>query len=281
MKLRILISAAVLIFFLPLCSSQAITLMTYNIRYDNPKDGINVWPARKDYLQKQLRFFEPDAFGIQEGLDHQVKYLDSCLADYSYVGVGRDDGKTKGEYCAIYYNTGKLKLLSHSTFWLSETPDKPSVGWDAALERICTWALFESIETGKKLMVFNTHFDHIGQVARKNSARLIVEKIKALNMGNYPFAFMGDLNLVPDHEAIQYLGNVFDDAMHSAKDVVFGPEGTSNGFRFDTPVTKRIDYIFTDRTQVRVNKYAILSESIECRYPSDHLPVYVEIELLP
>ena len=257
--------------------SQSIGIMTYNIRYDNPKDGKNRWEARKEFLIAQIKFHAPDIFGIQEGLAHQVDYIDSALTGYEYVGVGRDDGKRKGEFSAIFFNAGKYKVVKSSTFWLSDTPDKISVGWDAALERICTHALFENLETRQKIWVFNTHFDHVGKMARKNSAQLIDKRLNQLNADNHPAILMGDLNLEPDSEPIQYLSKNLNDTKMVSKEVVFGPEGTFNGFRFDQPVTRRIDYIFTSKSGIEVKKYAVLSDSKNLRYPSDHLPVYVEV----
>jgi len=251
--------------------------MTYNIRYDNSGDGENRWPVRRDFLTSQLKFYEPDIFGIQEGLFHQLNFIDSSLTEYDYVGVGRKDGKTLGEYSAIFYNTTKLKIIESSTFWLSETPEKTSVGWDAALERICTYALFENLKNNQRFWIFNTHFDHRGKLARDNSARLIINKINSINKNNQAFIFMGDLNLEPDSEAIRYISGILNDSKVSATEVIFGPDGTFNGFDFESPVTKRIDYIFTGKNSVEVKKYAVLSDSKNCRYPSDHLPVYVEI----
>ena len=256
-------------------NSQTTSVMTYNIRYDTQKDGENRWDARKAFLIAQIKFHGPDVIGIQEGLAGQVKYLDKELAGFRYVGVGRDDGKKKGEFSAIFYNTNKFKVIESSTFWLSDTPDQISVGWDAAMERICTYALFEYLETGQRIWVFNTHFDHIGKEARKNSAMLIHNRIKSLNMDGLPFILMGDLNLEPDSEPIRYLSQHLNDSKKVSKEVVFGPEGTFNNFQFDKPVTRRIDYIFTGKSGIEVQKYAVLSDSKNLRYPSDHLPVFV------
>ena len=159
--------------------------MTYNIRFDNPDDGDNRWDKRKEFLADQIRSQEPDVLGIQEGLLHQVAFLAESLPDYEYVGVGRDDGKKKGEF----YNSRKLRLTDSGTFWLSETPSKVSVGWDAALPRICTWARFLPAAGGKSLVVFNTHFDHKGAKARYESARLILRKIAEITGGDEPFVF--------------------------------------------------------------------------------------------
>lgn len=260
-----------------ICLSQTIKVMTYNIRYANPGDGENRWSVRKEYLANQIKFYEPDIFGIQEGLKHQVDYLDSGLRSFTYAGIGRDDGKTKGEYSAIYFNINRFDLVDQSTFWLSETPEKPSIGWDAAMERICTYALLRDKETKKHLWIFNTHFDHIGELARENSAKLIIEKINQLNVQNYPVVFMGDLNLEPESKAIKYLSSALNDTKNASEGLVFGPTGTFNGFNWNEQLTRRIDYIFTDKENIKILKYAVLSDSKEQRYPSDHLPVYVEL----
>ncbi len=260
-------------------SSQSVKVMTYNIRYDNPKDGDNRWDNRREFLTNQIKFYEPDFLGTQEGLAHQVSFIDNALAQYNYIGVGRNDGKSEGEFTAVFYNYKKFNLIDNSTFWLSETPDVPSQGWDASLNRICTYGLFENKISKEKVWIFNTHFDHKGEEARSNSAKLIVEKIKDLNKENYPVVLMGDLNLEPETEAIQFLSNEFKDAKTASSKVAFGPTGTFNGFNFDNPVTRRIDYIFISKENVGVLKYAVLSDSKDCRYPSDHLPVYAEIVL--
>ena len=258
--------------------AQSHSFMTYNIRYATERDGVNAWSNRKAFLSDQIKFYSPDVFGVQEALRRQVSYLDSTLAEYSYTGVGRDDGKEKGEYSAIFYDAEKLKLIENSTFWLSETPEKVSVGWDAAMERICTYALFENLVSGQKFYVFNTHFDHIGKVAREKSADLILKMAYKINHQNYPIIIMGDLNLVPDSTPIKIMCSQLNDSKKVASEVSFGPEGTFNGFNFQNPVTKRIDYIFVSKENTSVRKYAILSDSKNCLYPSDHLPVFVELE---
>lgn len=250
--------------------------MTYNIRYDNPNDGENRWDMRKDWLANQVRFVGPDVMGIQEGLNHQVNFLDENLTDYKYVGIGRDDGKNKGEYSAIFYNFNKLTLVDQNTFWLSETPEKISVGWDASMERICTYALFEDKSTKAQFWVFNAHFDHIGNTARAESIDLILQKIKDLNSQSLPVFLMGDLNLAPDSEPIQKLSTQMKDSFHNSKNPAFGPIGTFNGFKHDRIVTRRIDYIFTGSNGIEVNKYGVLTDSKDLKYPSDHLPVVIE-----
>ncbi len=263
-------------FHMVFIEAQSAKMMTYNIRYDSPNDGENRWIYRKDFLANQIRFHEPDVFGIQEGMHHQVEFLDSMLADYDYAGVGRDDGKTKGEYSALFYRSSVFAVMKQETFWLSQTPGKISVGWDAALERICTYALLKHRESSRFIWVFNTHFDHRGEQARQESANLIIEKIKAVNKKGYPVILMGDLNLEPHHPSIHFIESHLNDS-HNACNICFGPKGTFNGFSFCKPVTRRIDYIFVSK-DIIVNKYAVLSDSREMKYPSDHMPVYVELD---
>lgn len=260
--------------------AQSLTAMTYNIRYDTPRDGENQWAKRKAFLVNQVKFYHPDVLGIQEGLNHQVAYLDSSLESYRYVGVGRDDGAEKGEYTAIFYDTREVELLEQNTFWLSETPGKVSVGWDAALERICTYALFRTRKPKRKFWVFNTHFDHIGEEARSQSVRLIVKKIKEINTKHYPVVLMGDLNLTPDRETIQFLTENMKDTRNSSTEVSFGPDATFNNFKFKNKPERRIDYIFTSITGIKTKRYAVLTDSKELKYPSDHFAVFAELELL-
>lgn len=260
--------------------AQTYKIMSYNVRYDNPNDGENKWALRKDFLSNQIAYNNPDIFGIQEGLHHQVQFLNSVFIDYGYIGVGRDDGKTKGEYSAIFYNKEKFSVLKEGTFWLSETPNKISVGWDAAMERICTFGLFEDKATKQQFFVFNTHFDHIGKLARVNSAALILEKTKTLNPDNLPVIVMGDFNLKPESDPIQLLSKALNDSEKVSISKPFGPTGTFNGFNFNKPVSDRIDYIFTSKQKIKVLKYAVLSDSKDCKYPSDHLPVIINLEFI-
>lgn len=253
-------------------------VMTYNIRLDVESDGENRWDKRKGLLANQVRFYEPDFMGVQEALPQQMHYLDETLPAYDFIGVGRDDGKEKGEFSAIFYNKDKFKVVKQSTFWLSQTPEKPGLGWDAACNRVCTYGLFENLKTKKKIWVFNTHFDHIGTTARMESAKLILAKIKELNKEGYPFVLTGDFNLTEDNESIQRITAELNDTRKVAK-LVYGPDGTWNAFDFTKPATERIDYIFIPKKNVTVTKYAILSDNKNNRYYSDHLAVYSELEI--
>ncbi|WP_422107657.1 endonuclease/exonuclease/phosphatase family protein [Winogradskyella sp.] len=264
-----------------LCSgmvnAQSFSVMTYNIKLDYPKEGQNSWDNRKAFLTDQIRFQEPDVLGVQEALPNQMKDMDSLLVAYSYIGVGRDDGKDEGEYSAIFYKKERFEVLKSGTFWLSETPEKVSMGWDAVCNRICTYALMEDKVSKSKFWTFNTHFDHVGKEARKKSTVLIVEKIKEHNQNNRAVLLMGDFNMEPNHESISYIKTTLKDSKQ-VSELQFGPQGTFNGFHFDRPVTRRIDYIFVSE-KIKVNKYAVLSDSWNLQYPSDHLPVYIELEL--
>lgn len=257
-------------------SSQNINLISYNIRYDNKGDSINNWNDRKETMAALIQHYDADIVGTQEALHHQVTYLDSALPGFSYLGVGRDDGKEKGEYTAIFYNTDKFKVLKTNTFWLSETPEKVSIGWDAALERICTYALFEDLGTKKQFWVFNTHFDHIGNKARTNSAQLIYKKINEINTTDLPVILMGDLNLTPDTEAIQFFKKYLTDAKDISKKPFYGPMGTFNGFKQDRVLKDRIDYFFVK--DVNVLSYTHIDDRMaNNKHISDHLPVLMII----
>lgn len=258
-------------------SSQDLKVITYNLRLDVASDLDNRWDKRKDFLIGQLKFYEPSVFGTQEGFKHQLEAIKDGMPGYEYIGKGREDGEEKGEFSAIFYDTRVLALLSTNTFWLSENPNKPSLGWDASYNRVCTYGMFELKEGGIKFFVFNTHFDHQGELARKESARLIADKIAKLNTENLPVILMGDFNLEPDNETIAFLNNIFHDAHLLAGEEAFGPIGTYNGFDFNQAVNRRIDYLFLSKKGIRLQKYAILSDSKDMRYPSDHFPVFALI----
>ncbi len=266
-----------IVFLTNICFSQNTKVMTYNIRVDFGGDGENNWEFRRDFLAQQIQFYEPDFVGTQEGKAHQLNYIDSTLTNYKFIGISRDNSKTEGEFSAIFYNFKKFKLIKEGTFWLSPTPEKPSKGWDAAYERICTHGLFENIKTKQQFYVFNTHFDHIGETARIKSAELILEKITAINTARLPFVVTGDFNCESNSKSYELLSNQLNDSKKVSIEKPFGPSGTFSGFEFHKPVTTLIDYIFTSKGNIKVQKYAVLSDSKDCKYPSDHLPVVAEL----
>lgn len=267
--------------FFTMSYGQHINLMTYNIRYDNPKDGENSWPNRKEVLLSQILFYQPDVMGTQEGLEHQIHYIDENLKSYKYVGVARADVKEKGkgEYSAVFYNVNKFKDLKSGTFWLSDTPDKPSRGWDASLNRICTYILLQDKNSGKKFWVFNTHFDHKGVEARQKSAELIIKKIKEINKENLSVFLMGDFNLTPEESPIKFITKNLNDSKLVSKQLPFGPDETFNGFKVCEVRNRRIDYIFVSQKNITVEKYGVIANVKKMKYPSDHFPVYISAKI--
>lgn len=270
-------SSILIVLFTCVSSAQQLNLMSYNIKYANENDGENSWSKRKDFLTDQIQFYKPEIIGLQEALKVQLDHFLLEIGEYEYLGVAREDGKEKGEYTAILYKKEEFDVIDTCNFWLSETPEKVSKGWDAALPRICTYSKFRNKNTKAEFWVFNTHFDHIGKNARTKSAELILEKIAELNTNAVPVFLMGDLNLEPDTEGVLLILEELQDSRNIAKHT-FGPTGTFNGYQFDQPVERRIDYIFVSK-QVLVNKHAVLSDSKDLKYPSDHFPVLIETEI--
>ena len=276
MKKRLII---ILFFISPLLlfAQQEIKVMSYNIRLDVASDGENRWDARKEKVAGLMNYYETDFIGGQEVTHSQLVYLTENLIGYSYIGVGRDDGKQKGEYSCIFYKKDKFEMIEQSTFWLSPTPDSISKGWDAAIVRVCTYGLFKNKKTKQLFWVFNTHFDHVGKTARLESAKLIVEKIKELNKKNYPVIVTGDFNSKPNEPPAEYMLANMQNTRSIAKQV-YGPADTWNGFKFNQKLDGCIDYIFVaDNEKVSVSKFATLTDSYDMKYPSDHLPILATI----
>lgn len=279
MNQKILIILLAYFFPLLVFSQQEIKVMSYNIRLDVASDGENRWDARKDKVAGLMNYYEADFIGGQEVLHHQLTYLLENLKGYSYIGVGRNDGKQAGEYSCIFYKKDKFDVVEQSTFWLSPTPDSISKGWDAAIIRVCSYGLFKNKKTKQLFWVFNTHFDHIGKIARLESAKLIVEKIKQLNTKNYPVILSGDFNVRPEDAPILHITSEMQNSRSISK-LVHGPLDTWNGFKFNTKPDGCIDYIFVSKdNRISVSKFATLTDSYELKYPSDHLPVMATIKI--
>lgn len=258
--------------------AQNIRVVSYNIRYNNPGDGVNAWPNRSHLVSGLLDFYQADIFGLQEALIDQILDIHNQLPQMKWVGVGRDDGEKAGEFSPIFYNAEKFRALKNGGFWLNEATDKPGLGWDAACNRVCTWIILKEIKTGTTFIVFNTHFDHIGMKARTESAKLILKKMEELNKENLPVILTGDFNLTPDKEPISVITAQLKDSKSISKKTPYGPEGTFNSFKFDAAMKDRIDYIFVNN-QIEVLRYGVLTDSKDQRYPSDHQPVLVDLEL--
>ena len=260
-------------------AQTTVKMMSFNIRLDVASDGDNRWDIRKDKVAGLVNFYEPDFVGGQEVQHHQLTYLLNTLDGYDYIGVGRDDGKQEGEYSCIFYKKNDFKLIKQSTFWLSPTPDSVSFGWKAACRRVCTYGLFQSNKTKQFVWVFNTHFDHISEEARLESAKLIIKKIGEVNQKNYPVILSGDFNSKPVEAPAQFmLAN-----MNSARAVatqVYGGADTWNGFHFNKKPEGCIDYIFVSKkSKINVSKFATLTDSYDMKYPSDHFPILATINI--
>jgi endonuclease/exonuclease/phosphatase family metal-dependent hydrolase len=256
--------------------SAKLVVATYNLRYHNPKDGINAWPNRVPLVIGLIRFHEWDLFGTQEVLYDQIQDLAS-MSEFAYVGVGRDDGKLAGEFAALYYRKSRIEILESGSFWFSPTPEQPTMGWDArCCKRICTWAACRDKQNNRIFYVFNAHFDHEGVVARLESARLMHQKVVEISKGQ-PVILMGDFNSLPESDAVKVLTDAgYRDSYRHTREIPYGPAGTFNGFNWNAALDQRIDYIFLGAS-FSVLKYGVLTDSFERRYPSDHLPVQVEL----
>ena len=260
-------------------SPSTLRVMSYNIRYDTPDDGRNAWSHRKEKVANLIRFYQADLIGLQEALYRQLTYLEGQLEGYGRIGVGRDDGKQQGEFSPILYAQDQLELLDNGTFWLSETPERPSVGWDASMERIATWGQFRYRSGGDTVFYFNTHFDHRGEKARQESAQLLRKKIDEY-ASNHPVIVTGDFN--SDPASVPYQRMTHDGGLRDAKVVSetppIGPDQSYSGFEVtDSLPGKRIDYVFVGPS-VHVRRYATITSFSDGHFPSDHLPVVADMD---
>ncbi|MDR2037447.1 MAG: endonuclease/exonuclease/phosphatase family protein [Bacteroidales bacterium] len=281
--------------------AQELTVASYNIRNDNKGDAQkgNGWVQRCPVICQLVRFHNFDIFGAQEVFDHQLKEMLELLPEYGYIGVGRDDGATKGEYAPIFYNKEKLKLLRSGNFWLSTITDRPNKGWDAALPRICTWGEFKTGKT--KFWFFNLHMDHIGVEARKESAKLVLSRIREM-CGKDPVILTGDFNVDQHNESYALLNNsdILDDSYEKSP-IKYALNGTFNGFNPNMKTDSRIDHIFVSPS-IKIARYGVLTDSYRseidnshveiksgnfpkevslheyvARVPSDHFPIMVQL----
>ena len=285
-----------------------LTVGSYNIRYRNGSDSINgnVWSNRCRVICDQVNFISPDIFGAQEVLHGQLLDMLSLLDGYSFLGVGRDDGATKGEYAAIFYRPDRLRLLDEGHFWLSETPDRPGLGWDAVCVRICTWGKFaaQTATDDDAFFFFNLHMDHVGVVARREAARLVIGQIAAIAHGA-PVILTGDFNVDQTDEIYRFFteSGLLKDSYHASR-LRFAENGTFNSFDGDLFTPSRIDHVFVSPS-IDVDAYGILTNAYwvqddndgtqhkghdapgeislsryNRRLPSDHYPVFVRLKNL-
>jgi len=262
-----------------------IRVITYNIRYNTARDGENAWPHRKDRVAQLLHQYEPDLIGLQEVKQDQLTDLIQRLPDFAWVGVGRDDGKTAGEYAPIFYRRARFRLKENGTFWLSQTPNIiGSVGWDASMARIATWAKFVDLQTETILLQLNTHFDHRGMESQIHAAHLL-RTFLAEQPQPSPILITGDFNCTEESATYEALtlarahkAPPLIDTMHATQTPHIGPLATFNN-DFADPLQAKIDYIFIQHqpdNPIQVQRHVILADKQNGRYPSDHLPIMVE-----
>ncbi|MBL7698954.1 MAG: endonuclease/exonuclease/phosphatase family protein [Chitinophagaceae bacterium] len=278
-QIRNLILTVLFSAFCTFSFSQEIVAGTFNLRYLNTTDSGNLWTQRLPVVTGLIRFHQFDIFGTQEGVRAQLNDIKKSLPEYDFYGVGRDDGKEAGEHSAIFFRKDRFTVLKNGDFWLSETPDQPSKGWDAVCcNRICSWVHVADKKTGKRFYFFSAHFDHQGKVARIESSKLILQRINAL-AGNEPVVFVGDLN--GDQKSEWYLNiersEAFDDTFRQTPNP-YAFNGTFNAYGKNIASTEIIDHIFVTK-QFIVKRWGILSDSYHGKFPSDHFPVLAEIEL--
>ena len=260
---------------------QPLRLMTYNIRLDLASDGANAWPNRRDWVAAQILWLRPDIFGLQEVLPNQKSDLIAALPQYRVIGGGRDDGQEKGEASPIGFDPNRFDYVDGGLFWLSPTPTLPSKGWDAAYNRIATWARLRVHGTRQVILAVNTHWDHVGVVARKESAAQITRWLEANARRCEHVMVFGDFNSDIDSEQMQAMtraARVLRDARSVTKAAPFGPAGTFNSFQFPPPASRAIDHFLLGE-RIEVERYLVLAQPIDGRWPSDHFPVLVDLEL--
>ncbi len=270
---------AILLTMAMVLQAQSYTVASFNLRFDNKSDTGNLWQNRMPYVASLIRYHDFDVMGTQEGQPHQLNDLTTKLPHYGRYGKGRDDGSDKGEHSAIFYKKDKFTLLSSGDFWLSETPDKPGLGWDATCcNRICSWIYLQDKKSKKRFYFFNVHFDHQGKIARLESSKLILQKIKEIAKGA-PVILTGDFNA--DRQAEPYKIINQSGLLHdSYQDVAYPYEnnGSFNGFKPKPKGTNVIDHVFISQ-QWKPLKWGILTDTYFGKFPSDHFPIEVLVEL--
>ena len=248
--------------------AEGLKVMSYNIRLGSANDGTNAWPMRYPATLEMIEDQAPDVFGVQEALSYQIYLIEENFRNYQSVGVGRENGKKEGEFMSIFWNKKTVSMLKWGTFWLSETPEKPSMGWDAACYRTATWALMKDKKTGKKFYFVNTHLDHKGKEAQKNGLKLIVDRIDAINPQGYPMVLTGDFNMTPDNTNLVEL----DSRMQSVRKIAQKTDNhdTFNGWGKGKGV---IDYIYVSGFSSYPEYQTITKKYADRKFVSDHYPI--------
>ena len=272
--IRIMVAASILLPQFASAQSQELKVMSYNIRLSTDKDGTNAWKYRCPATLEMIKDQNPDVIGVQEALPEQVSFLEEWVEGYDCVGVGRDDGKKKGEFMSIFWNKKTVKLMKWGTFWLSETPEKPSMGWDAACCRTATWALMKDKRTGEKFYFVNTHLDHVGVEARKNGLKLIVERIAQINPEGYPMVLTGDFNMKPSAPELKDL----DACMKSARKVALTTDSHQTFNDWGKAKSDMIiDYIYISGFSSCLEYQTVTKKYSDRKYISDHYPIIARL----
>ena len=257
-------------------ANSELKVMSYNIRLGVGKDGSNSWEFRAPATIEMISVQRPDVFGVQEAYDFQIEYVTQNCKEYGVVGIGREDGVKKGEHMSVFWNKRTVKLIKWGTFWLSETPEVPSKGWDADCKRTATWALMKDKKTGKKFYFVNTHLDHIGAKAQKNGLKLIVDRIDSINPEGYPMVLTGDFNITPDHTALLDL----EAKMQCTRTIapVTDDMNTCNGWS-DKKTRLIIDYIYVSGFQSCLEYKTVTDKYADIPFISDHYPIISRLVL--
>jgi endonuclease/exonuclease/phosphatase family metal-dependent hydrolase len=260
-------------------AEKTIRVMSFNIRYATESDGVNAWSKRKETVAGLISYHAPQILGMQEVTPAQLEFLAANLPQYGWVGVGREDGAQKGEYAPVFYRTDQFEQLLFETYWLSEQPEVPgSMGWDAAYSRIVTRVDLRERGSGEVFSVLNTHFDHRGETARLESARLVRKIIASVPPENRVI-LMGDFNLTPDAPGYAVItgDGKLRDARLNSRSLPYGPEFTFTAFGH-TEERNRIDYIFVPEYW-QIIRFSTIADNWDGFYPSDHFPVVADIQL--
>lgn len=253
---------------------KELKVMSYNIRLGVANDGTNSWQFRAPATPAMLEAQKPDVFGVQEAHDFQIAFMEEFCRNYKSVGVGRENGKKEGEHMSIFWNKKTVGLLKWGTFWLSETPEDPSMGWDAACKRTATWALMKDKKTGRKFYFVNTHLDHVGKQAQKNGLKLIVDRIATINPQGYPMVLTGDFNIRPDNPALADLDKI----MQSARKIAPKTDNrnTFNGWSVKK-TAEVIDYIYVSGFSACKEYRTVTEKYLERPFVSDHYPIFARL----
>jgi endonuclease/exonuclease/phosphatase family metal-dependent hydrolase len=285
LKMKKLIYSLLIVLLISACSTKPldVNVMTFNIRLDHAGDSLNNWQYRKDNAAQMVKMNNIDILGTQEVLLNQLNDLKERLPEYNAIGVGREDGKDKGEFSSLFYKKDKFTEIESGNFWVSETPEVAgSKGWDASYLRVAAWAILEDKGTGKQIFVMNTHLDNDGLTARKEGGSLLLKKAAELGKG-LPVILTGDFNDTPESEAIKNItdankaGHLIDSKSIATN--ISGTDWTFHDFG-RLPLAERplLDYIFVSK-QIKVSDYSVLPDTLNGTFVSDHKAVVAKLSI--